>query len=105
MQTVMWYHLSNRCGSVVRRAYLQGGSAPSDSGATSGQWIVLDGEASPWQFAALRLRVFFLSNNAFNRQVSHSKEGRSSQARYTFINLGSPGPFYFSLPRYIIFCL
>jgi hypothetical protein len=49
-----------------------GGSAPSDSGATSsGQWTVLDGEASPWQFAALRLRVFFLSNNAFNRQVSH----------------------------------
>lgn len=41
--------------------------------------------------------VFFLSNNASNRQVSHSKEGRTSQARYTFINLGNLRPSLFSL--------
>jgi hypothetical protein len=46
---------------------------------------------SSWQFAALRRGVFFLSNNAFNRQVSHSqKKGEVPQARYTFINLGNP---------------
>jgi hypothetical protein len=45
--------------------------------------------------------VFFLSNNASNRQVSHSKEGRTSQARYTFINLGNLRPSLFSSHAYL----
>lgn len=69
-------------------------SAPSDSGAWGGgTWVVLDGEA-PWRSPPYA-RVFFLSNNAFYRQVSHSKEGRSSLSkRYTFLDLETQDPFF-----------
>jgi hypothetical protein len=45
-------------GTVVRRSWWQGPRLPPTAGQSRGTWIVLDGEAAPWQFAALRLCVF-----------------------------------------------